>query len=163
MLDLADRNRGSFSVQVSNERVTRLEKLILQAPQTDLKTRHFLVDGPNGTKLYGREITVPAEAVITGAAHKHDCLCISIGDIEVTTDDGTPKRLTGYHAFTAPAGRKRAGNAFAETKWITLHVVTSQTIDDIERELFDQADELQAKLQRDGQFEAGQCSQLAEA
>jgi len=162
MLDLADRNRGSFSVQVSNERVTRLEQLILQAPQTDLNTRHFLVDGPNGTRLYGREITVPAETVATGAAHKHACLCISFGDIEVTTDDGTPKRLTGYHAFTAPAGRKRAVNAFAETKWITLHVVTSETIDDIEAELFEQADELQTKRQRDGLFEAAPAANLLE-
>lgn len=163
MQELAGRDGGNLSVQISNERVTRLEQLILQAPQTDLNTRHFLVDGPNGTRLYGREITVPAETVITGAAHKHECICISIGDIEVTTDDGAPKRLTGYHAFTAPAGRKRAGNAFAETKWITLHVVTSETIDDIERELFEQAEELQTKRQRDGLFEAMSAQQQVEA
>lgn len=162
MQALASRDGGDLSIKVSNERVTRLEQLILQVPQTDLQTRHFLIDGPNGTKLYGREITVPAETVITGAAHKHECLCICIGDIEVTTDDGSTRRLTGYHAFSAPAGRKRAGNAYAETKWITLHVVTSENIDDIERELFEQADELQSKLQRGGRFQAELPSGLVE-
>ncbi len=162
MLEPASHIDGNQLVTISNERVMQLEKLILQVPQTDLKTRHFLVDGPCGTKMYGREISVPAETFITGAAHRHECLCICIGDIEVTTDDGSTKRLTGYHAFTAPAGRKRAGNAYQDTKWITLHVVTSSNIDDIERELFEQSDELQTKLQRDGRFDAERHSQLLE-
>ena len=127
-----------------NEQVSRLEALLLQCEQTDLGTRHFLVKTPFGLTLYGREITVPAGTVITGAAHRAEHLVTVSGDITVSTDDGT-KRLTGQHTFTAIAGRKRAGVTHADTVWTTFHVVRADTIDAIEVELTDEFAMLQTK------------------
>ena len=51
----------------SREKVERLEALILQTPQVDLKTTHCLSGG-----IYARTIIIPAGTILTGAAHKKD-------------------------------------------------------------------------------------------
>ena len=145
MHDLAEPiSTAIMAPQPTQEQVRRLEAIILQAPQTDLKTRHFVLRSPLGVTLYGREITVPAGVILTGAAHRLDHMAVCTGDITVSTDAGM-QRLTGHCTFTAKAGHKRVGIAHADTTWTTFHVVQADNIEAIEEELSDEFDMLQTR------------------
>ena len=55
-----------------------------------------------------------------GKIYKDDHFDVMVyGDITVTSDDGK-KRLTGFNIFPGKRGKKRAGYAHSETKWITF-------------------------------------------
>ena len=90
---------------------------------TELPLFHHFATG-----VYVRELHIPADTVLTGKIHRHDCVNIVLGDIEVATEEGL-KRLTGFHVFTSPAGLKRAGRTFAATIWITVHANASDERD----------------------------------
>ena len=45
---------------------------------------------------------------------------MSSGDITITDTNGT-QRLTGINILEGPSGRKRAGLAHEDTRWITVH------------------------------------------
>jgi len=99
------------------ERICRLEDALLACPDavTELPVLHHFA-----SHVYVRELQIPADTVLTGRIHKHDCVNIVIGDIEVATEEGT-KRLTGLNVFRSPAGLKRAGHTFSATIWLTVH------------------------------------------
>ncbi len=128
----------------TSEQVEKFRSILAQCEQTDLRTKHFLIAGPDGLTLYARQVTIPAKTYISGASHKRDYLVTCVGDIEVTTDTGT-KRLTGHHTFVAKAGLGRCGSAHADTIWTDYHVVTAKTIREIEDELTDESELLQTR------------------
>lgn len=99
---------------VSN--IEALEEVLLEHEQVEIPTAEHFING-----MYGREIVIPAGAMITGRVYKEGYLDIMLsGDISVATPQGL-KRLTGTHVMEAPPGRKRAGYAHADTHWITVH------------------------------------------
>lgn len=94
-----------------------LEKTMLREEQVDIPVKHCFSGG-----MYSREIIIPKGTLLTGRIHKFDHFDVMIsGDISVSTDDGSVKRLTGYHSFEGKAGKKRVGYAHEETHWITFH------------------------------------------
>lgn len=118
------------------EDVRRLETLLLALPQIDLNTKH-IVHG----KISARWGMIPTGCSLTGALTKIDNICILIGDISVTTEDG-PRRLTGFNVLPANGGSKRAGHAHADTWWVTLHHTTLTDTREIEDEMTDDSDML---------------------
>jgi hypothetical protein len=106
--------------------IANLEQQILQRPQVDCPMLHW-IDGP----YYYRAILVRKDTLITGAKHRLEHECVSIGDIQVSTDLGM-KRLTGYHRFWADAGKKRVGLALEDTIWVTIHWTNQPTVEGIE-------------------------------
>lgn len=126
----------------SNAAVRKLESALLQLPQVDLKTSMLLHGG-----MAARTILIPAGVVLTGATTKKANLCIVVGDITVTTDDG-PLRLTGFHVLPAGPGLKRAGVAHADTLWTTVWPTDAERIEDAENDMTDESDMLQTR--RDG-------------
>jgi hypothetical protein len=125
--------------------VKRLEAFVLRAEQSDLHTRHFIVPTPHGVTLYGREIMVPPQTVITGAASNLDHLVTCTGDILVSTDEGM-RRLTGHHTFKARKGAKRVGITFEHAcAWTCFYVVKADNVDEIEREMSDEFEMLQTR------------------
>lgn len=97
------------------EQIVGLEKQMLEMEQLPILTNHHFAAG-----LYGREIIIPADTLVTGKAHAFEHLNVCIGDITVWTEDGM-KRLTGVHVLRSRPGTKRVGYAHAETHWITVH------------------------------------------
>jgi hypothetical protein len=82
--------------------------------------------------MYVREITIPKGTILTGAVHKFDYVDIMLsGDIAVATPDGM-KRLTGINIMEGPAGRKRAGYAYEDTRWLTVHKTSAMVAEGIE-------------------------------
>ncbi len=125
--------------QVSRDKIKRLEQFLLQLPQIDLQTKHYLSHG-----LYAREILIPAGTTLTGAAHKLDHINVCHGDITVWTEDGM-KRLTGHHTMSSRAGAKRVGFAHVDTYWTTIHRTDLTDIEAIEQLLFEECELLQTR------------------
>ncbi len=125
------------SLMASPEAVRELERHMLAMPQVDLSTHH-LVHG----QMYARTIVIPAGTLLTGALTNCDNICVVVGDITVTTDDGTV-RLTGHHVIPARAGFKRAGLAHVDTYWTTLMHTDQVEVAAIERQMTDESEMLQ--------------------
>lgn len=95
-----------------------LEKNILNYPQVEIPPIEGFANG-----MYTREILIPAGTLLTGRVHKYDYIDIMLsGDIAVATPQGS-KRLKGPNVCDGKAGRKRAGYAFDDTRWVTVHRV----------------------------------------
>jgi hypothetical protein len=123
----------------NRNKILEYEEIAKQLPQVDIPVLHHIHGG-----MYGREITIPAGTVITGQLYKFDHFDIMIeGDITVSTDTGERKRLTGFNIFKGMMGKKRAGYAHKDTRWITFHAfegdsgeeiqsyITSETFEDM--------------------------------
>ena len=109
-------------------KILEYEELAKTLPQIEIPVDHYIHGG-----MYGREITIPKGAVITGQIYKFDHLDIMIsGDITVSTDSGETKRLTGHNVFNGMSGKKRAGYAHEDTTWITIHAVGGTDGDEIQ-------------------------------
>lgn len=127
------------------EAVAHLEAHLAQLPQVDLQTQHIVHAG-----VSARTIFIPAGTTLTGALTRIGNVCIVVGDITVTTDEG-PQRLTGHHVITAQPGAKRAGYAHADTWWTTVHHTEQVDVRAIEAEMTTEADRLQTRtLQLEG-------------
>ncbi len=121
------------------EAVRRMEDILLQMPQIDLRTEQLVHGG-----MAARTIFIPAGTVLTGALTNIDNLCVAFGDITVTTDDG-PKRLTGFNVIPAMAGAKRAGVAHSDTWWVTIHRTDLTDLGAIEDEMTGESHRLQTR------------------
>ena len=104
----------------TREQIERLEAGLFEAEAqgfgVELDTWHAFADG-----LVARTILIPAGACLTGAAHKREHLNICHGDIDVWTEQGM-RRITGYAVLPSLPGAKRAGLAYADTYWTTVHL-----------------------------------------
>lgn len=98
------------------KKINELEHAIAELPQCDIPTREFMMGA-----LYVREITIPQHAAITSRVYKRAYVDVMVsGDITITDSNGT-YRLTGYNLLEGVAGRKRAGYAHEETKWLCVY------------------------------------------
>lgn len=99
------------------EAIEAYEEAVGDLPQIAIPVTHHIHGG-----LYGREITIPAGAVVTGHLYRFDHFDVMIsGDITVSTDNGEAKRLRGYNCFKAFAGKRRIAYAHEDTVWLTFH------------------------------------------
>lgn len=119
--------------------VRQAEAFLLSLPQVDLQTVHEIHAG-----VSTRAIFVPAGTHVTGAETCLDNTCIVLGDITVTTDDGS-RRLAGFHVIKAKAGSKRYGVAHADTWWVTVHHTKLTDQKAVENEMTAEADMLQTR------------------
>ena len=96
--------------------VTDLEEITRELPQADIPATECIIGS-----MYTREILIPKDHVLTGRVYKRGYVDIMLsGDITITDTNGT-YRLTGYNLLEGPAGRKRAGYAHEDTRWLTVH------------------------------------------
>lgn len=119
--------------------VALIEQAALQLPQVDLSTTMLAHGG-----MCARTILIPAGTLLTGALTNLPNLCVMVGDITVTTDEG-PKRLTGFHVLPAAPGAKRAGIAHADTYWTTVWRTELTDPQAIEDEMTDETGLLQTR------------------
>ena len=106
---------GPISEASVRQKIEALESEWAKLPQVDIPVVHRFSGG-----IYAREIIIPEDTFLTGKIYKDDHFDVMVyGDITVTSDDGK-KRLTGFNIFPGKRGKKRAGYAHSETKWITF-------------------------------------------
>ncbi len=136
---------GPIQSKDVQRKIMALEDEWKKYPQLDIPVTHRYTDG-----IYAREITIPKDTFLTGRIYKYDHFDVMIsGDITASGDEGI-KRLTGYNVFSGKKGKKRAGYAHEETKWITFHrcpqmpnsdyldYLTADTFEDLDRHDYEQ-------------------------
>lgn len=114
------------------------EKL-LRLPQCDLSTEHLLHGG-----LYTRTLRMPADCVLVGAQIKVPTTLIVQGDALVFAGDAWV-RLSGYNVLAGEAGRKQMFVAISEVVLTMVFPTTAQTVDEAERELTDEFEQLMTR------------------
>ena len=123
----------------SQERIIDFESEALKFPQIEIETTSLIHSG-----MYARTIMIPAGVAVIGAAMSNDSVCISSGDITVTTDDRSV-RLTGYHVIRALSGKKRVGLAHQDTYWTSVFKSNASTVDEAEIEMTVEHEKLQTR------------------
>lgn len=102
---------------LNRQSILDYEEMAKTLPQLEIPVKHYIHGG-----MYAREITIPKNTFLTGQIYKFDHFDVMIsGDITVSTDDGTRKRIKGYNLFNGLSGKKRAGFAHEDTTWVTFH------------------------------------------
>ena len=113
------------------QQICLIEAEMLKLPQIEIPVRHYFSPG-----LYAREITVPADALITGVIHKYPQINIlSKGTIRVSIGD-TISEITASHTVVSQAGIKRIAYAVTECVWTTIVHTFKTDIAEIEKEFF---------------------------
>ena len=107
--------------------IFNLENAMMSMEQLPLDVTHYFSKG-----VYARQMFIPKGTVLTGKMHKHNHLNIMLyGDIEVATQEGL-KRIDKPCMFESKAGTKRAGLAYEDTVWITIHATKETDLKKIE-------------------------------
>ena len=119
--------------------VRRLEELNIQLPQVDFQTQ-MIAHGRMGV----RWIFIPKGCTLTGTVTNIDNVCVVVGDISVTTEDGV-KRLEGFNVLPAIKGQKRAGFAHEDTWWLTAWHTDATDPVEMEDEMTDESEMLQTR------------------
>jgi len=100
----------------SRDQIDLLEDLMLEQPQVDVPVVHRFAPG-----LYIREITVPADTLMTGRVHRHEHFSAMVSGEMSTLVNGSIQRIEGYHPFIAAPGTKRVGYVHSPVVWLTCH------------------------------------------
>jgi len=113
--EIIDSVSGDIATNDVREKIEALEEEWLKLPQVEIPVKEFYIGG-----MYAREIIIPADTFLTGRIYLEDHYDIMVsGDIVVTSDDGA-KILSGFNFFESFRGKKRAGYAITDTRWITI-------------------------------------------
>jgi hypothetical protein len=110
-------NMGLATIDVTPEKIVRLQDELLKMEQADIVTEHTFA--PN---IYERKITVPPWTVLTGAPHKTAYkVRLEKGTIAVNIG-AEVKILTAPLEFDACAGEQRVGRVFdEEVVWVDIY------------------------------------------
>jgi hypothetical protein len=112
----------------NREAVFALENLMRQAPQAELKVKHYFSKG-----VYARELHIPAGVILTGEIHKFENLNIlSKGKIEVLTEKGM-QEVEAPFTVVSPSGTKRIARAITDCIWTTIHGTDENDLNIIEK------------------------------
>ncbi len=105
----------------TRDKIWFLEDEIKKLPQCDIGIMHYFADG-----VYAREMSAPANSVITGKIHKQSQINIlSAGSMAVVVDGGVLE-ISAPYTLVAPAGSKRAFHCHTDCVWTTI-LGTSET------------------------------------
>lgn len=100
---------------------------MLKHEQVAIPVKHYFSPG-----VYAREITIPADTILTGRIHKYAQLNIlSGGEISVSTDQGM-QRVKAPFTVVSPPGTKRIAYAHTECTWTTILATDEQDPEVIE-------------------------------
>tara|TARA_R110000765_G_scaffold373625_1_gene464142 strand:+ start:50 stop:466 length:417 start_codon:yes stop_codon:yes gene_type:complete len=118
------------SVKEMRSYIKALELETLKQEQLKLEPVHYFSKG-----LYARELTLPAQSVVTGKIHKYSHLTVILkGQCRVTTPFGI-ETITGPCIFESQPDTKRAVYAITETTWITFHPTEKTDPKEIEKDV----------------------------
>jgi hypothetical protein len=110
-------NMGIATLDVTKNKIVRLQDELLKMEQADIVTEHTFTPG-----VYERKITVPPWCVLTGAPHKTAYkVRLEKGTIAVNVGNEV-KVLTAPLEFDACAGEQRVGRVFDEVVvWVDIY------------------------------------------
>ena len=100
--------------------------------------------------LYGREMWMPADCLITGKIHKTEHICVlSKGKVTVS-DGGEVNTYEAPATIISKVGAKRAIYAHEESVWTNFHATELNDPEEIEADIIAQTfEELDALIEHD--------------
>lgn len=117
------------------EKVNQAEAIMKTLPQVEMPVKHHFSQG-----VYGRELFIQKDTILTGKIHKYPQLNVLMsGDISVLTEDGV-KRVKPPFLVVSPAGTKRIAYAHEDTIWLTVHGTEENDLEKIEQHFIAQDD-----------------------
>ncbi len=131
---------GLMSELVVQQRkqIEQLERAIKQCEQTEIPVTHHHAHG-----LYGREIFIPADTVLTGRVHKTETLAVILrGELLVTTPQGIVTMTPASGVLKGGPGTKRAGYALTDVVMVEFHHTLETELAAIEAEQVEPIDGL---------------------
>jgi len=110
-------NMGLATIEVTQDKIVKLQDELLKMEQADIVTEHTFTPG-----IYERKITVPTWCVLTGAPHKTAYkVRLEKGTIAVNVGNEV-KILIAPMEFDACAGEQRVGRVFdEEVIWVDIY------------------------------------------
>ena len=113
------------------EQIDAVEAIILAYPQIEITPVHRFAKG-----VYAREITMPADTLITGHLHTTQHLVIlSEGRVTVYSPGEPVRHLTAPCTFISEPGTRRLIYAHEHAVWTTIHGTDETDIDRLEATL----------------------------
>lgn len=116
----------------SVEFARRVQAIVEQAPQVDIRMEAILNDG-----VYIRTAFIPAGTVLVGALLKVPTTLIVIGKCKLTCADGVID-VDGFAQYSAPAGRKTVFRTFTDTVTVMTYRTSAETCEEARREVTDE-------------------------
>jgi len=118
------------SVEMSvRDKVWLLEDEIKKMPQCPIGIRHFFAD-----RVYAREMSAPAGAIVTGKIHKYSQINIlSKGRMSVLLGEQI-EEISAPFTVVAPPGSKRVFYCHTDCVWTTILGTDEKDPDKIEEE-----------------------------
>ena len=108
-----------------------IEDAIAELPQVEHKLTHHFADG-----LYGREMFVKKDVILTGRVHKKAHLNFLMSGTIVGSDGKeSAYLLEGPCVFRSEAGVRRIGITVTDCVWVTVASCESDNIEDAVDEL----------------------------
>lgn len=108
--------------------MSELKLQMRQLPQTPCPVIHRFANG-----VYAREITIPADTLVIGKVHRHECLNFLMkGEITVATEEGI-RRLTAPYTFVSPPGTQKAAITHSEVIWVNTIATELTDPEEIEK------------------------------
>src|SRR5438309_9719753 len=105
----------NLCVLSTRDKIFAVEDYLKQQPQVSIPVQHYFSQG-----VYAREITIPADTILTGDIHKFTQLNIlSKGRMHVYTEDGI-KEVEAPFTVVSPPGTKRIAYTITECVWTTI-------------------------------------------
>lgn len=96
--------------------IEEYEQWALDQPQVDMGTKETFIGS-----LYVREIFIPKDTIITSRVYKRAYVDIMLSGKITINDSSGVYTLEGPNILEGPPGRKRAGYAIEDTRWVTVH------------------------------------------
>jgi len=116
---------------VTKDMMLDLQAEVLKIPQYEFPTKHYFADG-----MYAREIFIPETAVIVGAVHIKEHFAMLLKGRMSIVQTGKPRMiLSAGDFFVSQPGAKRAGFAFEDSVFMTIHRTSLTDIAEIEKEI----------------------------
>lgn len=118
----------------TRDQIEELQGHMSAMPQLDLSehTKHYFADG-----MYCRELFRPAGTLIVGKVHKKEHFYMVMSGTIALVGDGSREEITGPRIIVSQPGTKRAVYAVTDATCTTVHRVSSQDLEEIERELIE--------------------------
>ena len=122
--------------EVARNRILDLESAMKQTDGYDeggketCRIQHYHAPG-----LYGREMWMPEDCLITGKIHKTEHICILSKGRVTVSDGGTVSTYEAPATIISRVGAKRAIYAHEESVWTNFHATELDDPEEIEKEL----------------------------
>lgn len=142
----------NLCVLSTRDKIFSVEDYLKQQPQVSIPVQHYFSQG-----VYAREITIPADTILTGDIHKFTQLNIlSKGRMHVYTEDGI-KEVEAPFTVVSPPGTKRIAYTITECVWTTIHGTEETDVEIIRNQfiLKDEAEWLEFNSANSKQLELG--------